>query len=89
MNKIFLRLLVIGLVPGLTLFACSSNSSDQRTYVNPQTLREYIGAYQWEPNAFVYLQMWNEFTGTDQLVAFDESGEVRTLYPIDRDHFFT
>jgi pimeloyl-ACP methyl ester carboxylesterase len=32
--------------------------------------------------------MWNEFTGTNQLVAFDESGEVRTLYPTDRDRFF-
>ena len=49
---------------------------------------EYVGVYQWEPNAFVYLQMWNEFTGTNQLVAFDESGEVRTLYPTDRDRFF-
>ena len=54
-------------------------------------LREYAGVYRWEPDAFVYLQMWNEFTGFDkpsELVAFDESGEVRTLYPSGRDQFF-
>jgi pimeloyl-ACP methyl ester carboxylesterase len=51
-------------------------------------LREYAGTYQWGPDAFLYLQLWNEFAGTDQLVAFDESGDVRTLYPTDRDRFF-
>jgi pimeloyl-ACP methyl ester carboxylesterase len=56
--------------------------------VNEKTLREYAGAYQWEPNAFVYLQMWSEFTGKNQLVGFDESGEVRVLYPTDDDRFF-
>jgi pimeloyl-ACP methyl ester carboxylesterase len=50
--------------------------------------REYDGAYQWGPDAFVYLQSWNELTGTDQLVSFDESGDVRVLYPTDRDRFF-
>src|ERR1700730_1630681 len=60
--------------------------------VDETVLREYAGVYQWKPNAFVYLQMWNEFSGfakPSQLVAFDESGELRTLYPTDRDHFFT
>lgn len=57
--------------------------------VDPQILRQYVGAYQWAPNAFVYLQLWNELSGTDQLVAFDESGELRTLYPTDRDGFVT
>jgi pimeloyl-ACP methyl ester carboxylesterase len=35
--------------------------------------------------------MWNEFSGASkpsELVAFDKSGEVRTLYPTDRDRFF-
>jgi len=32
--------------------------------------------------------MWSELTGTNQLVAFDESGELRTLYPTHRDRFF-
>jgi hypothetical protein len=55
-------------------------------------LRDYTGAYRWGPNAFVYLQLWNEFTGFDkpkQLVAFDESGEVRVLYPTSHDAFVT
>ncbi len=59
--------------------------------VDEHVLREFAGVYRWEPNAFVYLQLWNEFVGFDkpgQLVAFDESGEVRTLYPTDRDRFF-
>jgi pimeloyl-ACP methyl ester carboxylesterase len=33
--------------------------------------------------------LWNELGGTNQLVAFDESGEVRTLYPTGLDRFFT
>src|SRR5207237_4579029 len=67
--------------------------------VDEKILREYAGVYQWNAvrtetpehaieDAFVYLQMWSEFTGTNQLVAFDESGEVRVLYPTDRDRFF-
>ena len=51
-------------------------------------LAEYAGAYQWAPNAFVYLQKWAELSGKNQLVAFDESGEVRTLYPTAADRFF-
>jgi pimeloyl-ACP methyl ester carboxylesterase len=59
--------------------------------VEEKVLREYAGAYQWAPNAFVSLQAWNEFSGFDkpgQLTAFDESGEIRTLYPTGRDQFF-
>ena len=59
--------------------------------VDEKVLREYTGVYRWEPNAFVYLQLWNEFVGFDkpgQLVSFDESGDGRTLYPVDRDQFF-
>ena len=60
--------------------------------VDEKTLREYTGVYQWHRDAFVYLQMWQEFSGFDQpsqLVAFDESGDVRVLYPMDRDRFFS
>jgi hypothetical protein len=60
--------------------------------VEERVLREYVGVYQWEPNAFMYIQMWNElsgFTKPSELVAFDESGEIRVLYPTDRDRFFT
>jgi pimeloyl-ACP methyl ester carboxylesterase len=58
--------------------------------VDEKVLREYSGVYQWGPNAFLYLQMWEEFSGfgKPKLVAFDESGEARTLYPTDRDQFF-
>ena len=58
--------------------------------VDDKVLREYTGVYRWESNGFLYLQMWDEFSGfgKPQLVAFDESGEVRTLYPTDRDQFF-
>ena len=51
-------------------------------------LREYTGVYRWDRNALLYLQLWNEFTGTNQLTAFDESGDVRTLYPNGKDRFF-
>src|SRR6266480_267830 len=56
--------------------------------VDEKTLREYAGVYQWGRDAFMYLQIWSEFTGKNELVAFDESGEARTLYPTDRDTFF-
>jgi pimeloyl-ACP methyl ester carboxylesterase len=56
--------------------------------VDEKVLREYVGVYQWaEPNAFVYLQMWNEITD-NRLMAFDESGDASTLYPTDPDRFF-
>ena len=32
-----------------------------------KALREYAGVYQWDADGFVYLQLWNEFTGTNQL----------------------
>src|SRR5437660_11143478 len=58
--------------------------------VDENMLREYTGVYQWSPNAFLYLQMWDELTGFGKpaLVAFDESGWVRLLYPVERDQFF-
>jgi pimeloyl-ACP methyl ester carboxylesterase len=59
--------------------------------VDEKVLRAYTGVYRWGPDAFAYLQMWNEFSGftnPSQLVAFDESGEIRVLYPTDRDQFF-
>ena len=55
--------------------------------IDETVFREYAGVYQWGPNAFVYLQIWDDGK-PGQLVAFDESGEVRTLYPTERDHFF-
>jgi len=60
--------------------------------VDEAVLREYTGVYRWDDKTFLYLQMWNEFSGFDkpaQLVAFDESGEVRVLHPTGTDQFFT
>src|SRR3954467_4833784 len=73
--------------------ALDAISARQTPIVQPtdeKALREYTGVYQWGPNAFVYLQMWDEFSGfgKPQLVAFDESGDVRTLYPTEGDQFF-
>jgi pimeloyl-ACP methyl ester carboxylesterase len=75
----------------LLLLATTANSTPQAPAVrsvNETVLREYVGPFQWGPSAFTYLQLWNEFAGENQLVAFDESGAVRTLYPTDRDRFF-
>ncbi len=71
-----------------------ARSAFQTSLVRPvdeKALREYTGVYRWEPDAFVYLQMWNEFSGftnPSQLVAFDESGEIRVLYPSTGGQFF-
>src|SRR5713226_5555965 len=56
--------------------------------LDQSALRQYDGAYQFGPDHYIYLQMWSELSGTDELVAFDERGEVRTLSPTDRDGFF-
>ena len=56
--------------------------------IDESRLREYAGVYRWEPDGFLYLQPWNELTSTVQLHAFDESGEVRALFPTERDRFF-
>jgi pimeloyl-ACP methyl ester carboxylesterase len=56
--------------------------------MDASVLREYAGVYQWGPNAFLYLQLWGELASSNQITAFDESGEVRTLFPTDRDRFF-
>ncbi len=83
--------LVAAIVCAVLINTDSGRAAPQPPEIRPveeTILRAYTGVYQWEPNAFLYVQMWSEFTGKNQLVAFDESGEVRTLYPIDRDRFF-
>jgi pimeloyl-ACP methyl ester carboxylesterase len=57
--------------------------------VDEQVLREYAGTYQWDQTHVVYLQVWAEFTGTNQLFAFDDTGGIRVLFQTDRDRFFT
>src|SRR3954462_224451 len=84
----------IGATIVATLFgALDAISGRQSPIVQPadeKALREYTGVYQWDSDAFVYLQMWDEFSGfgKPQLVVFDESGDVRTLYPTDSNQFF-
>jgi pimeloyl-ACP methyl ester carboxylesterase len=85
-NWIAVGLIVLSALLG-TLIARSFQSPAIRT-VEEASLREYAGTYQWDRDSFLYLQMWSELAGTNQLVAFNENGEVRTLYPTERDRFF-
>src|SRR5687768_10341173 len=82
----------IGAVAAATLagavMARSALQSPAVRAVDERVLRDYAGVYQWDANAFLYLQIWSELTGKNQLAAFDESGELRALYPSDRDRFF-
>jgi uncharacterized protein len=55
--------------------------------LDAQVFRDYAGAYEWKQGGFIYLQPWSELTGKNDLVAFDEAGDVRVLYPADRDRF--
>src|SRR5437868_7603410 len=81
-----LRLVAATVVLGNSI-SCGAQQPPIR-HVDENVLREYSGVYQWDSDSFVYLQLWSELSGTNQLVAFDESGEVRTLYPTGGDHFF-
>ena len=77
----------------VVLFGGFVAMAGQAPVVHPadeRALREHTGVYQWGPNAFVYLQLWDEFSGfgKPELVAFDESGDVRTLYPTAGNQFF-
>src|SRR5438045_3549103 len=72
-----------------TAIAGSAAQAPAVLSVDENFLREYVGTYQWDLDSFMYLQLWSELTGKNQLIAFDESGEVRALYPTDRDRFFT
>jgi dienelactone hydrolase len=86
--KVFI---VTGAVVVLLAGGVAIRSGLQRPTVrdlDPSTLREYAGVYQWGPDAFLYLQMWLEMADANQLVALDENGELRTLYPTERDRFF-
>jgi len=58
--------------------------------VDATLLRDYTGVFEWAPGSFVYLQLWEELTGFGKpaLVAFDDSGWVRLLYPGQPDRFF-
>src|SRR6185295_14207199 len=61
------RGVAIGATIAVTLFgALDAISARQSPIVQPadeKALREYTGVYQWGPNAYLYLQMWDEFSG--------------------------
>src|SRR5215471_13392082 len=78
---------VATVVLGLSLAPLMGQTPAPRT-LDENVLHQYTGAYHWKDGGFLYIQLWSEFTGNNQLVAFDESGEVRTLYATDHDHFF-
>ena len=69
-------------VGALVLGVLGARLGSQSPAIRPAdkaTLRAYAGVYQWDRNAFLYLQMWEEDSGFGKptLVAFDESGELR------------
>src|SRR5215212_354430 len=72
--------------------ACSTRSTSQTVQASPaaeSVLRQYTGVYRRSSGEFLYLQLWSELTGGTQLVAFDDSGSVRVLFPLaGRDQFF-
>ena len=83
--------LLVAAVAGGAVVARNRSQAPTVLALDENALREYTGVYRWGPDAFVYLQLWNEFTGFDkpgQLVAFDESGVIRVLYPAAADRFF-
>jgi uncharacterized protein len=86
------RCAVMGVAAGSVLLAapCASALGQAPTVrtVGEDVLRAYTGVYQWGRDAFLYLQLWSELTGKNQLIALDESGEIRALYPTGPDQFF-
>jgi uncharacterized protein len=92
-----MRSLTIVTAAGVIAFASLAAGPGDRQVpdirpVDETVLREYTGVYRWDDNTYLYLQMWDEFSGfgkPKQLVAFDESGDVRVMYPTAADQFFT
>lgn len=68
-------------VLALAVSARSALQSPPVAAINEARLRDYAGTYAWDDGTFVDLHMWAELSGTSQLVAIDDSGEIRTLYP--------
>jgi pimeloyl-ACP methyl ester carboxylesterase len=69
--------------------ACGHAQNFSAPQMKEIALHEYAGTYQWSPHEFLDLQLWSELSGKNQLVAFNGSGEVRTLYPQKDDRFVT
>ena len=80
------RMTLLGAVLSVSI-ASSLSQAAPAPSTSDASLRNYVGTYEWGPDHFVYLQMWSEFRGKNDLVAFDESGEVRTLFPAEGGQF--
>ena len=52
------------LVATLAAFASAALEPAPVRAVDESSLREYTGVYQWDRDAFVYLQLWDEFSGS-------------------------
>ena len=59
-----IAVLVSATIIGSTVRTAGEITADERT------LREYAGAWRWSTEGFVYLQLWNEFAGVNELVAY-------------------
>jgi dienelactone hydrolase len=91
MRRTMIGALLVAAVAGGAVIARNRLQAPTIRALDEKVLREYAGVYRWGADAFVYLQLWHEFTGFDkpgQLVAFDESGVIRVLYPTGDDRFF-
>ena len=67
---------------------CAVRQSPAVVDLDEAALRQFAGTYQWESGSFVDLQLWAELAGSTQLMAIDESGDIRALYPTGPDRFF-
>lgn len=65
----------------IALGAFSNAQTVPQRSIQDTSFHQYVGTYRWNPGHFMYLQMWQELSGKSELVAFDEAGDVRTLYP--------
>jgi hypothetical protein len=75
MRRTMIGALLVAAVAGGAVIARNRLQAPTVRALDEKVLREYAGVYRWGADAFVYLQLWHEFTGFDkpgQLVAFDE-----------------
>jgi len=82
-----MRAAVLAILAVRSLAACAQAAPV--VTVDEAALREYAGTYQSLSDSLIYLQLWAEVTGRNQLVAVDESGEIRALFPVGHDEFIT
>ena len=87
MYRTFTAYARIALAASMATSACVASRQSSDVAADTLALRPYAGVYQWSDGGFMYLQLWPELTAAPQLVAFEESGRVRVLYPRDTGRF--